>query len=127
MARKKKKQNGVGAVCQALKKFLHPRPIICAKYPNATASDRLEGLLVIRKELKKVNRVDRMCIIFRHGDFEGQELHCVECYCNVATKGAAADYFDEVTEVTVVNEEEKIMKMKHKNYLLLPRVIWLKI
>ena len=107
MARKKKKQNGIGAVCQALMKFMHPRPIICAKYPNATATDRLEGLLVIRKELKKVNRVDRMCIIFRHGDFENKELHCVERYCNVTTEGAAADYFDEVTEVTVVNEEEK--------------------
>ena len=107
MPRKKKKSIGIGAVCEVLKRFLHPRPVLSQKYPNAAQQDRLQDLLVIKKEVRKVNKVDRVCIVFRHNDFEGQELYCAERYSSVITEGAEADFFvdDSVVEAEVVEAE----------------------
>ena len=92
---KKKKQNGIGAVCSVITRFLHPRPLVAAKYPNAHHQHRTDGLLVSYRASKKVNRVDKMCIFFRHDDFDdNQLLHCVERYAKVLTEGGPADIFD---------------------------------
>jgi hypothetical protein len=37
--------HGVGAVCEVLLKNLHNRPILTANFPNALASEHLDGLL----------------------------------------------------------------------------------
>ena len=56
MAKKKRLRNGIGALVAVHKKFLHPRKEVCAKYPNANKGDVLSGLLVIRTEMKLVNK-----------------------------------------------------------------------
>ena len=96
MPRKRKKRNGVGASCRCLKRFLHPRQLVDAKYPNATQQERLGGLVTIRREEKQVNRAQKWCIIFRHDDFPDRELHCSERYAVVETEGAEADFFQQV-------------------------------
>ena len=100
----KKKQLGVGTKCEALKRVLHPRPLVCEKYPNSTAQDRLDELLVIKKEKKKINGSEKICIVFRHDDFDNQEIYCSERYAKVLTEGNEVDFF---TDVTVQAEEEK--------------------
>ena len=105
MTKKQKKQIGIGAVCSVLKRFLHPKPIVGPKYPNTTAKDRLEGLLVIRREEKSINGQSKQCIIFRHGDFENIEIYCVERYAKVTTEGAEADFFGEVEQQTMATVE----------------------
>ena len=92
---KKKKQNGIGAVCSVITRFLHPCPLVAAMYPNAHHQHRTDGLLVSYRASKKVNRVDKTCIFFRHNDFDdNQLLHCVERYAKVLTEGGPADIFD---------------------------------
>ena len=98
MPRKRKKNNGIGAKCQCLTRFLHPRAIVDAKYPNATQRDRLSNLLTIKKEKKQVNKVEKLCIVFRHDDFPNIELHCTERYANVLEEGAEPDFFEAVEQ-----------------------------
>jgi len=86
-------RNGIGANCSVLKRFLHSRPIVDAKYPNATQSERLEPLLAIRREKKTVNHKEQWCIIFRHDDFENIELYAAERYCKVVEEGPFESLF----------------------------------
>ena len=87
MPHARKKQLGIGATCEALKRFLYPIKVVLNKYPNALAKERLEGLLVIKRESKKVNNKEKVCIMFRHNDFENEELHCAQRYVKVLTEG----------------------------------------
>jgi hypothetical protein len=87
-------RNGIGAQCSVLKRFLHPRTIVDAKYPNTTQSERLESLLVTRREVKRVNNKDQWCIIFRHDDFDNIEVYATERYCKVTHEGPAESYFE---------------------------------
>ena len=119
MPRKRKKQNGVGANCRCLKRFLHPRAIVDAKYPNATQQERLDGLVAIRREEKAVNRVQKWCVVFRHDDFPNQELHCSERYAVVQQEGAEADYFQ---QVQVDNNQEDAAVEQEENAIETPNV-----
>ena len=64
--------------CEVLLRYLHSRPVISAKYPNASFNQHLGGLLCIWEEMKIVNNKQIMCFVFWHNDFEGIELHCVQ-------------------------------------------------
>jgi Transposase IS4 len=92
-------RNGIGAQCSALKRYLHSRPIIDAKYPNATPTERLDSLLAIRRERKAVNKRNQWVIIFRHDDFENVEIYCVEKYCKVTKQGPEDAFFIYEAEV----------------------------
>ena len=87
---------------------------MCQKYPNVVARERLGDLIVIRCEVKKVNQQDKQCIIFRHNDFDNQEIYCAERYARVLTEGSEVDFFTgvpvgvEVTEEVKEGEEEEI-------------------
>ena len=74
------------------------------KYPNAIARDRLEELVAVKKDTMKVNHRDQMCIIFRHDDFPGDLLYCVERYCHTATEGLEADIFDPTQAIVPIAE-----------------------
>ena len=87
------KQAGVGAVCTALSRFIHPSKCINDVLKNRAHNHRLTDLLAVRKELKKVNRKMQMCIIFRHDMFPNEELHCCVRYCRVVKEGACEDFF----------------------------------
>ena len=98
MTKKQKKQISIGAVCSVLKRFLHPRPIVGPKYSNTTAIDRLEGLLVVRREEKGINGQSKQYTIFRHGEFENIKIYCVERHVKVKIEGTGADFFDEAEQ-----------------------------
>ena len=85
---------GVGAKCCTMLKYLHPAKLIDEKYPNRTAKSKLDDLLVIRQEIKKVNKKEQRCIVFRHGLFDGVELYCVQRWAKVLTEGAIEHLFD---------------------------------
>ena len=57
-------------------KYLHSRKVVCNKYTNATAQQKLENLLVAQKETKKINYYDQELVVFHHEDFN-EDLHCV--------------------------------------------------
>ena len=50
----RKLRNGVGAVARVKKKFLHPAKDISDRYMNQEHNEELDGLLVLRKEQKRV-------------------------------------------------------------------------
>jgi hypothetical protein len=87
----------------------HSRPIVDTRYPNASADQHLGGLLCIRKQVKTVNRKDVPCFVFRHDDFEGQELHCVCRWSTGKEEGPSGELFDVERTVTVqtVQEDEE--------------------
>ena len=85
MARKKK--IGVGATCSVLTRFLHPRPEIVRKYPNAKFADRLGGLIAQSMEVRKLNHKDQTVIVFRHNDFLNLMVYVQRRYAKVLQCG----------------------------------------
>lgn len=78
-----------------------------AKYPNATASQRLGGLLCVREEVKSVNHKQVMCYVFQHDDFEGHDLYCLRRWSKVTTEGLPEHFFNtDVIEQPVLAEQE---------------------
>ena len=73
MARKKKL--GVGAKCSCYTKYLYPAKVVSERYVNQHRKHETKNILCIRKEEKIVNKVKRVCVVFRHDDFEGTELN----------------------------------------------------
>lgn len=95
---------GIGAVCSVVVQYLHPSKLIKDKYPSRGAKERLGNLVAIRRETLKVNRVDRVCIVFRHDDFPNQLLHCCERWTRVDTEGPPDSFFGSVADDTVEEE-----------------------
>lgn len=128
MARRKK-QLGKGAVVAVLGKMLHPSEHIRNKYPNMEKGFRVENLVVLRKELKKIRGKEVMTIVMRHDDFRDATnefilLHCIERYCVVRQEGEA-DYFFEKENtgpVDIAQEEvcEEEMPAEIQAMALLP-------
>ena len=96
----RKKKNGVGATCSVLIRFLHPRQQVVDRYPNASFSDRLDGLIAQRRILKKVSQKDQIVILFRHDNFPNLLVHTVERYAKVLEEGPACDFFHGGAEET---------------------------
>ena len=90
-----KKRLGVGAECNTALKYLHPRQLVTEKFPNATAAERIQNLIAIRKEKKRVNRREQEVIVFNSEKFENQEVHCVVRWVKVDTEGPDSEFFDE--------------------------------
>ena len=59
-----RKELGIKDVCSALKRCLHLRKDVDAKYPNATQRDQLEGLIVVDQGVINVNHREQVCIFF---------------------------------------------------------------
>ena len=85
------------------KVLLYPSEHVRAKYPNPVSGHRLEGCVVVRQELKKVTRKDKLCVIIHHDDFKimediFMELHAVKLYFKVTEEGDQDLFFDAVVE-----------------------------
>jgi hypothetical protein len=103
----RKLRNGVGAVARVKKKFLHPAKDISDRYMNQDHNEELDGLLVLRKEQKRVNTREQTCVVFRHEDFD-KEIYCVERWCKIVTEGPEESLFDNPRvdeEAPVVHDE----------------------
>ena len=72
-----RKPNGAGSKCTVIKTFLHPDKIVNTKHPNRYNVDKLSELLVIDRNIIKVNRKAQTCTTLGCDDFPTQILHCV--------------------------------------------------
>ena len=95
---------GVGAVCQASVKFMHPSKLMRDKFINITSQLKIDGLLALRQELKLVNRKHQMCVVFRHDYWPNKEVHCCKRWAIVLNEGDPSKYFDR--PLTLPNEDE---------------------
>ena len=84
------------------------------KFLNVTQCERLESLLTVGREIKRVNNKDQRCIVFQHDDFENVTIYCTERYCKVTTEGPPESYFEDGPDpqvtapgVETVAEEEQ--------------------
>ena len=113
MARKRRTM-GSGAVISVLLKMVHPSKHIRDKFPNLPDKQRLEGAVVLRKEIKSINRREQEAIVFRHDDFTDVELYASQRFCRIIEEGSPPDYFvndDEIEgqldQPNANNESEK--------------------
>ena len=84
---------------------MHPRRVRDEKFLNVNAKDRIEGLLAIRVDTRKINRVERMCMIFRHRPAETDELHCSMPCVHAVTPGELSQLFELVETLPASTEE----------------------
>ena len=91
-----KKWLGVGAECTVSLRFLHPKDKIEEKIPNQTKSQKLLVLVVQERMEKPIRRKPTQCVVFRHEDFGGQSLWCMEKYVKVDVEGPKETFFDAV-------------------------------
>ena len=48
---------------------------------------------VVQKEEKRVNMVDRWCIVLFHGDLEGMEIYSIGLWSKIIAEGSDTTYF----------------------------------
>jgi hypothetical protein len=108
----RKLQIGNGAKCTVLKQLLHPSLAVNVKYPNIGHRQRLENLLVVGKEVKRIRGKDQEAILFRHDDFDdGTVLYCQERFAKVVTEGPVTEFFGENANVA-----ENVARLRAEGY-----------
>jgi hypothetical protein len=65
-----KDDHGESAIVLVLSSKLHPSEHIRRMWPNPERNHRVKNLVVLRQEIKKINRRDQIAIIMRHEDFK---------------------------------------------------------
>ena len=84
--------------------MVHPSKHIRDKFPNLPDKQRLEGVVVLRKEIKSINHREQEAIIFRHDDFADTELYASQRFCRILEECPAVDYFVRDKEMEVQAE-----------------------
>lgn len=77
--------------------YLHPAKLIADRWPNRSDKDRLEDLLAIRQEIKKIKGRDQVSIVFRHDELDGSEVYSVKRWVKVTEEGSSEHFFDNVS------------------------------
>ena len=134
MPKLKRLHHGVGAKISVYTKFLHPRKLVMERYPNASKTDVLHGLLAVAQEDKTVSKKQQACIIMRHDDFDdGHLLHAVTRYCKIVEEGAPKHFFNDVHEeegieggggaVALRGLSIKVLKSRHIWAMMIYKII----
>lgn len=102
---------GKGATVSTLCRVLHPSEFIRNKYPNLEKGQRLSGLVILRRELKRIRRKDVMAIVMKHEDFkdgeENRELYCLQRWVKVEKEGDKDLFFDPVAPANSESVKEE--------------------
>ena len=103
-----KKWLGVGAECTVSLHFLHPKDKIAEKIPNQTKAQKLSVLVVQERVEKPIHCKTMQCVVFRHEDFGGQLLWCME-NVKVDVEGPKETFFDAI-HVEAMQGQEQAMQ-----------------
>ena len=94
----KKLNNGKGALCSILGRYLHPRNTISRFYPNLNRNKRFKQLIILRQDDIMVNGKMQKCIVFQSDDFMDNdshvEIHATVRWVRVDQEGPDHQYFD---------------------------------
>jgi hypothetical protein len=84
MPPKKKKQQGVGAHCSVLLKYLHLKQKINEVIPlNARRNKQeLDECVVVSRETRNIKRKPKICIVLKHESFSDNHIYCAERYAS---------------------------------------------
>jgi hypothetical protein len=102
-----KLKNGVGATCAVLMRMLHPRKRVSERFPNAAKTDKLTGLIVQSKEVRKIAGREQECVLFRHDDFDDEILYCAVRWVVVTTESAIPFHAEPVRQEEEAAEEPR--------------------
>ena len=99
MPRQRKLKLGKDAVVSCLSKYIHPSEHIRRRWPNPINGHRMEGLRVLRQEIKRVSRKDQLAVVFTHPEFKDDnnellELHTIQRWLTVTEEGESDYFFD---------------------------------
>ena len=98
---RKKKRLGVGARCTVLFKRLHPKDVVVAKFPNYGAQDRLDDLVVTKKEQVTRKGHSYPAIFFSSKSFpDKSSLYTCTRYAVVKEEGDPIGFFAAEREET---------------------------
>ena len=95
MVRTKKKVAGIGAVCECLRRFLHPSKGIDEHFINTHHKHRIDSLVIVKREVTKVNKRDQMCYFYNHPSFPDRLIYSTARYAKVVEEGEPSGYFAE--------------------------------
>jgi hypothetical protein len=102
---------GKGSVVTCLARLLHPSQLIRDCFPNMNRNKRLDNMIVIRQETKKILRKEHKCIVVQSNDvMEGDvylELYAAVKHFKVTVEGLAEDFFTDAVEEAAVNDDEQ--------------------
>ncbi|KAG7340602.1 transposase IS4 [Nitzschia inconspicua] len=90
-------------------RYMRPLKVIQTKHPQIVGTPRIEQLLALRKELKRLNKRLQFFIVFRHDDFPNGEIYCHERFCRVEVGSPPGQLFGDIEadeDVEVVEEVE---------------------
>ena len=77
-----------------MSKFVHPRKPIFDKHPNRTKNHKLQGVVLVEKDVKIVQRgADAIpFFVFTHANFPDQKIYATKLYIHV-TQGTEDSLF----------------------------------
>jgi hypothetical protein len=107
---KKIKSMERGAVVRCLARLLHPSQLIREKFPNMNRSKRLDLLIVIWQETKKILRKEHMCIIVQSDEAMDGDVHLELCGAlkqfKIKTEGLVENFFHLAVEAEINEQGE---------------------
>lgn len=106
----RKKTMGKGAVVSCLARMLHPVRVIETTFPNMNNKKRLAGLIVLRKEMKTINRRQQEALICQsdeimNGD-EHTEVYAAVRYFAIVVEGPPDGFFEPMAVNNELPEQE---------------------
>ena len=107
---RKKKRMGDGAVVQCYLKYLHPTQELSKRFVNARDNFRLNNLVVLRREVKKIRRKDVECVVLQSDEVMNDDVH-VEIYGHlkhftVVVEGNPANFYNAATPEAIRTETD---------------------
>ncbi|KAG7349282.1 ABC transporter [Nitzschia inconspicua] len=113
------KHLGIGAIVSFQSKFMHPKSLRDEYLQDKPSSHRLVNAVVIRRQQKKINHKDRLCVIIHHNDFVDQDgnfqdLWCAESHVKVHKEGDPAKFFNESIGQTCKEDDEDVDDLENQ-------------
>ena len=68
----------------------------------------LDDMRVVQKEEKRVNMVDRWCIVLCHGDLKGMEIYSIGLWSKIIAEGSDTTYFSIKNPSIFKNQQNRI-------------------
>ena len=96
---------GVGTECSVLLKFLHPKPVINKVYINLQPNVKVDDLLAMQMEHKKVSCMDREVVVFQCKQFSSK-IYTVKKWVKVIIPSSENTYFVQIDKSAIDEKEE---------------------
>jgi len=82
-------------MCRCLSRFLHPGKVVNDHFTNTHRKHRINSLLIVEREVIKVNNGDHMYYYYNHPEFPDCLIYSTVHYVNVVVEGDPSNYFAE--------------------------------